>query len=268
MASLQQGLARSLARHYGEEQVSHLGLRVQFPEAPELTVRSRSLLYLALGLAAAAACEGEPPVTVPENGWVSLNVPLTPSRLGSYSTRTTHPHFLEGLSCLWREAGLVQSLANPYQGLSKGQVLEGCRNRELLGTLCRQTVSCARPVVSRWQGRGMVSCGYCYPCLLRRAALHRLGWDEAADYGVDVLASEETLRHRVRGRDLRALLLALKNWEENPREVEARLWLGDTAAELPARYRQARTVLEGGFREIAGFFRDQGPAWLKAYGGW
>lgn len=82
LASLQQGLAAALTAHYGSDKVYHLGVRVQFPEAPELTLRSRSLLYLALALATAAAYGPGTPVLVPENGWISLNPPLTLSRLG------------------------------------------------------------------------------------------------------------------------------------------------------------------------------------------
>ena len=268
LASVQQGLAAGLAQYYGLGRLHHLGLRVQFPEAPELSLRSRSVLYLALGLAVAAALGGETPLIIPENGWISLNPPLTLCRLGAYSTRTTHPYFLQELTALWRDAGLAHPLVNPYQGLTKGELLQHCRNGELLKDLCRRTVSCARPVVSRWQGRPMGSCGYCYPCLVRRASLHRLGWDEGGDYGLDVLASEETLRHRIRGRDLRALLLALKTWEETPEELEARLWLGETPAEIRARQPQARAVLGAGFEEMARFFRDKGPEWVQAYGGW
>ena len=101
-----------------------------------------------------------------------------------------------------------------------------CRNRDLLEQLFPLSVSCARPVVSRWQGGPAGACGYCYPCLMRRAALHTLGWDRGEDYRRDVLAEPETLAHRVRGRDLRALLLAVKTWEDAPAEVEARLMLG------------------------------------------
>lgn len=71
LASLQQGLAAALAAHYGPERVYHLGVRVQFPEAPELTLRSRSLLFLALALATAAAFGESTRVLVPENGWIS-----------------------------------------------------------------------------------------------------------------------------------------------------------------------------------------------------
>jgi len=33
---------------------------------------------------------------VPENGLIALNVPLDPLRLGSNSTRTTHPYYMQG----------------------------------------------------------------------------------------------------------------------------------------------------------------------------
>ncbi|MGP8049103.1 MAG: Qat anti-phage system QueC-like protein QatC [Desulfobaccales bacterium] len=268
LASIQQGLAAALKRHYGADRVHHLGVRVQFPESPELTLRSRSLLYLALGLATAAAFGGGSLLYLPENGWVSLNPPLTTNRLGSYSTRTTHPHFLEQLASLWRRAGLDHPLCNPSQGLSKGEILLNCRNPGLLHALFRQTVSCARPVASRWQGRPAGSCGCCYPCLMRRAALNRLGWDAGGDYLLDVLAERESLRHRTRGQDLRALVLAVKTWEESPAEILARLWLGESPEAAAARDAPARAVLTEGFREIGQFFRDKGPEWIKDYGGW
>ena len=124
LADIQQTLAAALLRHYGPDRVHHLGLRVQFPEAPELSMRSRSLLYLALGLAAAAGFGGATPLIIPENGWISLNPPLTANRLGSCSTRTTHPYFLEQLTGLWRAAGVENPLVNPYQDCTKGELVK------------------------------------------------------------------------------------------------------------------------------------------------
>jgi Queuosine biosynthesis protein QueC len=57
LAATQQSLAAALTRHYGPDRLHHQAVRVQF-EGPELTLRSRSLLYLALGLTAAAAFPG------------------------------------------------------------------------------------------------------------------------------------------------------------------------------------------------------------------
>ncbi|MBW1992726.1 MAG: hypothetical protein JRI59_11620, partial [Deltaproteobacteria bacterium] len=73
LASIQQRLAALLKEAYGPERLHHVGLRVQFPETREFTLRSRSLLFLALGLSAAAACGPGTPLVMPENGWISLN---------------------------------------------------------------------------------------------------------------------------------------------------------------------------------------------------
>jgi hypothetical protein len=46
LAACQQGLAAALAEHYGPQRLHHLALRVQFPEAPELTLRTgRSFIW-------------------------------------------------------------------------------------------------------------------------------------------------------------------------------------------------------------------------------
>jgi hypothetical protein len=265
LASIQQTLAAALIRHYSPERVHHLGLRVQFPQAPEMSLRSRSLLYLALGLTAAAGFGPATPLIIPENGWISLNPPLTGNRLGSCSTRTTHPHFLAELTGLWRDAGLAHPLINPCRNQTKGEMVQGCRNRKLLGQLCEQTVSCARPVVSRWQGQAAGACGYCYPCLMRRVALNVLDWDRGQAYRQDVWADPNALTHRVRGRDLRAVLLAVRTWEEDPAAVSARLMLGVEADKVAARLPEARDLLDRGFREIAGWVKAKGPEWVQAY---
>ena len=264
LAQAQQRLAGALALHYGPDRVHHLGARVQL-EGPELTLRSRSLLYLALGLTAAGAFPKEAALVIPENGWMSLNPPLTLNRLGTYSTRTTHPDFLERLTGLWRDAGIARPLLNPYAGLAKGQLLARCRDQGLLGNLYPLTLSCARPVAARWRGQGGGACGYCYPCLLRRVALHSLGWDRGEDYLLDILASPKTLTHRSRGRDLRAVLLALRTWEESPQEVAARVHRGALSADLAIRNAQAQSLLHTGFQEIGRFLEDKGPEWIKAY---
>jgi 7-cyano-7-deazaguanine synthase in queuosine biosynthesis len=265
LASLQQRLAAGLAEHYGPDRLLHLGIRVQFPESPEITLRSRSLLYLALGLTAAAAFGPATPLIVPENGWISLNPPLTGSRLGPYSTRTTHPHFLEQLVSLWQAAGLAHPLGNPYQHFTKGEVLAQCRNRKLLKRLLPLTLSCARPEVARWQRQEAGACGYCYPCLIRRAASHRLRWDDGNDFRVDVLSDPEILRHRVKGSDLRAMLMALKTWEETPGELEARLWLGSPTAVLAQGRTAALDLLGRGFQEIAAWVKSKGGERLTSY---
>jgi hypothetical protein len=81
-----------------------------------------------------------------------------------------------------------------------------------------------------------------------------------------VLSEPATLGHRVRGQDLRALLLAVQTWAEAPAEIEARLMLGAAPEILPARLAAARRVLDRGFREIAGWLGDKEMEWVQGHG--
>jgi|GEM_PF-397178 7-cyano-7-deazaguanine synthase in queuosine biosynthesis len=264
LAATQQTLAAALAQNYGRDRLYHLQIRVQL-EGPELSLRSRSLLYLALALTAAGAFPTTLPVTVPENGWISLNPPLTLNRLGSYSTRTTHPYFIRELAGLWQDLGLGFGVANPGQDLTKGEMLARCRNLRLLRELFPLSVSCARPVVGRWRRQPAGACGYCYPCLMRRVALHRMGWDRGEHYRVDVLGQASALRHRVQGQDLRSLCLALKTWQESPGAILARLWWGEYKPGETEGFSAPWRLLTTGFQEIANWLYGGGEAAIRNF---
>ncbi len=247
LAGCQNYLTAALTQAYGPDRLRRWGFRIQF-EAPELSLRSRSLLFLALGVAAAAVWEQPVPLMVPENGWISLNPPLTGNRLGSYSTRTTHPHFLSGFREWLATVGIACELRHPYQYLTKGELLHRCPNQSLLRQLVPHTISCAHPMASRWLKGRQGNCGYCYPCLIRRAALHAVGWDDGQEYLVDVFKQSEILASRARGADLRSLLYLLRTWSEHP-SPHRLLWL---TGPLPAsENQQFAEVVTRGVREIS-----------------
>jgi len=179
---VQKRLAASLARHYGSDRVRLVQVMARsaatrreqlysLPAGREATTRSRSVLFLGLGLAAASALGPEVPLHVPENGFIALNVPLTSARRGSCSTRTVHPHFFDRMFEALSVVGLTNPVSNPYQFLTKGEMLKSCKNQTLLRELASQSVSCAHPEVGRYEQTGYGDCGYCYPCLIRRAAM-------------------------------------------------------------------------------------------------
>ena len=125
-STAQQALHAGLTDVYGAERVvlrrmfcrpapTRTAQERPLPDARERTTRSRSLLFLAGALAAAASCGPDIPVYLPENGWISLNVPLTRARTGSASTRTTHPHFLGLLTAACQAIGITNPLVNPYR---------------------------------------------------------------------------------------------------------------------------------------------------------
>jgi 7-cyano-7-deazaguanine synthase in queuosine biosynthesis len=149
----------------------------------EPSSRSRSLLFLALGLAACACPEAM--LWMPENGFASLNPPLGPERRGSLSTRTTHPWFQWKLTTILSQVGAWHELANPYQHLTKGEMFASLA--ELVGKSEAEkylalTNSCAH-TDQRFIGyKSTVACGVCYGCTIRRAAFKAAGLQDLTPY--------------------------------------------------------------------------------------
>src|ERR1700735_3236474 len=86
----------------------------------ETSTRTRSFLFLAFGLAIASI--EALPLWIAENGFASLNPPLTADQRGSLPTRTTNPMFLEQLSVLAAAAGAHARIENPFADLTKGEM--------------------------------------------------------------------------------------------------------------------------------------------------
>jgi hypothetical protein len=221
-ASVQRTVCEALGQVY-REQIQHLRFWVHPPLAREQkkgepTMRSRSLLFLALGTAAAAAFGEGVPLSVPENGLVSLNVPLTGTRLSSLSTRTTHPHFVGLYRRLLGEIGLTTPVELPYRFRTKGEMLADARNQDLMRQAARFTMSCAHPEAGRHERAApSLHCGYCVPCIIRRAAMTGAGVPDAR-YRVDV-RTHPPAADRESGRDLRAFLMALERFADTPRQA-------------------------------------------------
>lgn len=185
--------------------------------APELTLRSRSVVFMALALYAARALGKTTPVYAPENGLIAINVPLTPSRAGSCSTRTMHPFFLERLTAALRGLGFENEIVNPLQFKTKGECLIKCRDQDLVRSLVDGSVSCSHGTRRQnWVRKQARNCGYCVPCLFRRAALHTAGIDEGRQYGIDVCEGELAIEDAGEsGDDLRAVLDWLRSGRSN-----------------------------------------------------
>lgn len=153
--------------------------------------RSRSFLFIAMAVYVAASTKKVSKILIPENGTISLNYPLTPSRIGSLSTRTTHPYYLSRLHELLKAVGIKIEILNPYQFMTKGELLQNCQNKKVLKGIYEKSVSCGKRARRQyWDNRkGTDQCGVCMPCIYRRAGLHQLGWDNQL-YGSDLLACE------------------------------------------------------------------------------
>lgn len=151
------------------------------PETPS-SQRARSLVFITYGILAATALksyhEGNTvTLYVCENGFISINTPLTAMRLGSLSTRTTNPVVIALIQSLLEQARVRVKIENPYQLKTKGEMLRECADKKLLKAHACGTTSCGR-----YLQHSYTHCGRCVPCLVRRAALLRSGIDDTTKY--------------------------------------------------------------------------------------
>lgn len=140
----------------------------------EPSTRGRSILFIAYGVVAASSCSLHR-VHVPENGLIAINAPLTRRRIGSLSTRTTHPHFLGELNGIFSDCGLGVELHNMFEAHTKGEMLKASRHPDK-EALAARSYSCGKGKRLNQQ------CGRCVPCLIRRASIKEAGLNDRTQY--------------------------------------------------------------------------------------
>lgn len=137
----------------------------------EPSTRTRSLLFLSLGLAIASVNEN--PLWIPENGFASLNPPMGADQLGSISTKTTHPWFLTELSRIAQAIGAHDHIENPFADRTKGEMFRWVADTTgdaKASKFLSLTDSCG--FTGKWHfGISKdTHCGACFGCLMRRAS--------------------------------------------------------------------------------------------------
>ena len=220
----------------------------------EPSSRSRSILFIGLG------CYLSPvnKLIIPENGTISINYPLTPSRVSSLSTRTTHPYVLDTLQKFIFSIGIDIKIDNPYFSLTKGEMILGCKNKSVLEGIYQESVSCGKRGHNRtWKDRtGTKHCGVCMPCVYRRASLNKNNWDNQL-YGNDLLKSDSLDSHN----DLNALISYLN--KDLPKEKMKRDLLVYGSIEFEKLESYAEMVIRSK-EEVIQLFRDKGSKFLKS----
>lgn len=219
----------------------------------ENTTRGRSFLFFALGAFAGSALGRDFVLQCPENGLIALNVPLDPVRLGALSTRTTHPFYIARWNQALQALGIPGRIENPYWSKTKGEMVAACADGALLRELTPISLSCASPSKGRWQGLGTQHCGYCLPCLIRRASLVTgLAPDpDPTTYTVDDLTARPLNTKESEGVQIRSLQLAIARLRQDP--ALARLFIhkpGPLFDETPPRQDALADVYRRGMAEL------------------
>lgn len=183
----------------------------------ENTSRGRSLLFLSAAISIAGILGDTVPVYIPENGFIGLNIPLTNSRKGTCSTRTTHPHFIKGLQDILQSVGIRNPIINFFAFSSKREIVDSVKDTKAFKTHYMDTISCSHPCLARYNKKGHneypINCGYCYPCLIRKSSLI-----DVKDYKYSFTAESKLFIQQYgeteKASDLRAVISAVYNYRK------------------------------------------------------
>jgi len=157
------------------------GARIPNAEKPA-SQRSRSIVFVAYSVLVASCIRNKSTTEktncyISENGFISLNPPLTPMRIGSLSTRTTHPFYLSKLQHVLDTGGFQIQFINNYSFKAKGEMMLECADQKLLQKIAHTATSCGRFLHFNYK-----HCGRCVPCLVRRAAFLKWGVPDRTAY--------------------------------------------------------------------------------------
>ena len=251
--------ADRLQKNYPNVVIHHLRIRLGFKKGlidgvgAEDTLRGRSFAFFALAALAASAI-GEKAVYVPENGLISLNVPLDPLRLGALSTRTTHPYYMARINDLFVKLGISAKLENPYRFKTKGEMVAECADLKFLRREAKHTMSCSSPTKHRWDldesKRKPQHCGHCVPCIIRRAALTAgFGVDDTPYYLSDL--RKKTLNStKAEGIDIRSFQLAIERVTSDPGRARTDIHKPGPLIDHPNDFKEYEALYVRGMNEV------------------
>jgi hypothetical protein len=258
VSGAQQTLFDRLKVQYPNLPFDRLRLWMNFPNdlvkdvEPENTTRGRSFLFFALGIFAGSGLRSSFVLRVPENGLIALNVPLDPLRLGSNSTRTTHPFYIARWNQLLLELGINGRVENGYWDKTKGEMAAACSNPTLLRTLAPDSLSCSSPTKGRWQGLAAQHCGFCLPCLIRRAALDS-AWGRGHDvtsYTVPDLRAHPLDTNESVGQQVRSFQFAIERLRQRPELAKMLIHKPGSLSDEVGHLEQLANVYRRGLEEV------------------
>jgi hypothetical protein len=248
---------KALRRNYGPGRYRFLKSPIGFDHGiiagaeSENTERSRSFLFFSLAALGASTLKGKATICVPENGLISLNVPLDPLRLGSLSTRTTHPFFMAHFNDLLGSLDIRAQLINPYRHKTKGEMVRECQSQDFLADNAPLTMSCSSPTKGRWKHLASAHCGHCVPCLIRKAAFG--GWPKGdnTQYHLADLRSKVLDPAKADGECVRSIQLALRRLNNDINRAKILVHTAGPLTDYPDEFPAFARVYLAGMQELA-----------------
>lgn len=227
----------------------------QWPEnlQHEISTRSRSILFLALGTVVCSSIHRwkneRVPLVVPENGFIALNPPLTKRRIGANSTRTAHPYYLSVIQEIFDKVEVPVVIENPFSYRTKGEILNELSGNTIVSQHAADTVSCGH-----WKRRNK-QCGRCWPCLIRRASFHRAKLLDHTPYQTEELIN--IVNSDSLNKDLKDVLFAIYQYDKKGLKSAPFKSIRHLPTDKQSRENYHALLLRG-FEELREFLFEQG----------
>jgi len=193
----QTDLLDEVRRHFPHWNLPHVSCTMhrKGQDDADPSQRTRPFLFAALGTAIAASY-GIDRVLLADNGYVSINPPISSELAGALASRGTHStllRLLTNLNRLMAEPGEpVVQVENPLAYRTRAEALRILSRFEMTNLLSL-THTCGK---HRNRPRHQPHCGFCSQCVDRRFATLAAGlaaFDPADTYGVNVFTDELTV---------------------------------------------------------------------------
>lgn len=218
---------------------------------PETSTRSRSFLFFAIGIFAVTGLGSQFVLEAPENGMIALNVPLDVMRLGSLSTRTTHPYYISQWNKLLTLLGIKGQIINPYWNKTKGEMALECLNQDALKLIAPISMSCSSPGKNRWKNIRPQHCGYCLPCIIRQAALLKMGKDfDKTKYAINLSKKKKLVSTKAEGAQVRSFQYAIHKLKGNADLAKYYIHLPGPLNDDPSKWEELAAVYSRGLDEV------------------
>jgi hypothetical protein len=152
-----------------------------------------------------------------------------------------------------QKLGIETRIELPYRFKTKGEMLAQTLAPSVLKETAPQTMSCSHPEAGRWSKNPNTHCGYCVPCIIRRASLHaaKMPYDR---YIVDVLTNPPYTGGEM-ARDLTAFKIAVERFRNAKRQ--SAIFDVLTSGPLPGEDVESYAeVYRRGMKEVANFLRS------------
>ncbi|TBC68705.1 hypothetical protein [Rhizobium ruizarguesonis] len=171
--------------------------------------------------------------------------------------RPTHPYYFHRWNELLTTLGIAGIVQNPYWNRTKGEMILECARPDILKTTAGLSISCAKPAHGRWEGSSEPHCGYCLPCIIRRAAFLK-GAEVMVDpsrYRMEDPANANLDSTNKKGEQYRAFEYAIERLRQDPTRTRSFIYKTGPLMEELDRIEGLEGVYTRGMEEVAAFLK-------------